>query len=208
MDNKENTRIAHDNIAKDYYNSYKDDVTDLEFFDKFLDLMHGKTILDLGCGMGHYSKYMHNHNFTVTGIDFSTSMLEIAKSTNIGIEFINHDICDLSVLNNRKFDGIVIAYVLQHLSKKEVLDLFNSINSHIVDDGYLLLFLRQGDSIVEEIEPLNTAFKYSINEYSKSEISNILESNNYNIIEMIDKDPVDDPNSLAPDTLVVIAQKK
>ncbi len=207
MNNKEITKKAHNAIAKQYYEAYKDDKSDLIYFDKFLSLCKNK-ILDLGCGMGHYSNYMFNKGFKVTGIDFSSSMIKIAKNLNNKIEFIKHDICNLNIIKNRKFDGIVMAYVLQHLSKNEVLHLFEELNSIVYEDTKLLLFLRQGNSVIKEVEPMNPKYSYIINEYSKNEISNILDLNGWKVLELIDKDPVDDPNSLAPDTLVVIAERK
>ena len=59
MNNKQITKEAHDAIAEKYYELYKDDVSDLKYFDLFLSDCELK-ILDLGCGMGHYSNYMYN----------------------------------------------------------------------------------------------------------------------------------------------------
>lgn len=206
MDNKEITRRAHDAIAKQYYEAYKDDTTDLMYFDKYLSLFDG-SILDLGCGMGHYSRYMYNKGYDVVGVDFSSEMIKLAKENNDDIEFIEHDICDLSFLNGRRFDGIVIAYVLQHLSKEEVLTLFGNIDSFVNDESKLLLFLRAGDSVIKEIEPMNSEYEYVINEYNKDSITKILNDNNWSVLSIEEKEFVDDPNSLAPNTLVVIAER-
>ncbi len=206
MNNKKITQKAHNAIAEQYYQTYKDDKSDLTYFDEFLSLFNGK-ILDLGCGMGHYSNYMFHKGFTVTGIDFSASMIRIAKKSCPHIEFIKHDICNLNILKNKKYDGVVIAYVLQHLSKNEVLHLFNSLSFYTSENAKLLLFLRQGNSVVKEIEPMNPKFEYVINEYSEKEIKSILNSNDWEILKIEDKPFVDDINSLAPNTLVVIAQR-
>ena len=130
MNNKEQTRQAHNAIAKDYYKLYKDDKSDLAYFDDFLSICKNN-ILDLGCGMGHYCNYMYNKGFTVTGIDFSEEMIKIAKQNNKNIEFIVHDICNLEFLGNKKYDGIVMAYLLQHLSKIEVKDLFYKLKNYL-----------------------------------------------------------------------------
>ena len=72
----------------------------------------------------------------------------------------------------------------------------------------MLLFLRQGGSVHKEKEPMNDKFEYIINEYSKEEISLVLKLNSWSVVKLYDKDPIDDPNSLAPNTLVVIAEKE
>lgn len=207
MDNKEQTKIAHNAIAKKYYELYKDDQTDLIYFDEFLNNCYSK-ILDLGCGMGHYSNYIYNKGFKVTGIDFSEEMIKIAKSNNSNIPFYVHDICDLKIIENKKYDGVVLAYVLQHLSKKEVSDLFQNIKKHLEPNAKLLIFLREGNSILEESEPINPKYKYIINEYNEEEIKLILTQNNWEILKIEKKKYIEDPNSLSPNTLVVIAQYK
>ena len=206
MNNKEITKKGHDAIAKEYYELYKDDKSDLQYFDIFLSECRAK-ILDLGCGMGHYSSYMHKKGFEVVGVDFSKNMIDIAQSNNSDIEFVIHDICDLSFLNDAKFDGIVLAYVLQHLSKIEVLSLFNELNQYITSDAKILIFLREGNGILQEVEPINPKYMYVINEYSKEEINKVLVDNGWKVSFMKTKKYIEDPNSLSPTTLVVIANK-
>ena len=206
MNNKQITKEAHNAIANKYYELYKDDVSDLKYFDLFLNKCESK-ILDLGCGMGHYSNYIHNKGFDVVGIDFSENMINIAKKDNPNINYIVSDICNLKVIENQKFDGIVLAYVLQHLSKQEVLNLFDEINNIVNDNSKLLIFLREGNGIVKEIEPIDTRYEYTINEYSKEEIKEILTKNGWNISLIETKEYIEDPNSLAPTTLVVLASK-
>ena len=76
--NKLVTKEAHNAIAEKYYELYKDDISDLKYFDLFLEGCKSK-ILDLGCGMGHYSNYMYNKGFDVVGIDFSQNMINKKK---------------------------------------------------------------------------------------------------------------------------------
>ena len=206
MDNKQITKEAHNAIAKRYYELYKDDTSDLKYFDLFLKDCKSK-ILDLGCGMGHYSNYMYAKGFEVTGIDISSNMIDIAKKNNPNIEFIVSDICNLSVIEGKTFDGLVIAYVLQHLSKEEVLDLFSSINNLVSKDTKILMFLREGNNITLEVEPIDPRFEYVINEYSKEEITKILINNGWAISLIETKEYIEDPNSLSPNTMVVIGKK-
>lgn len=48
------------------------------------------TMLHLGCGAGGYDFHFKKH-FSVTGIDLSEGMLEIAKATNPEITYIKGD---------------------------------------------------------------------------------------------------------------------
>ena len=156
-----------------------------------------------------YAKYnvKSYHNITGDSIAYLLQFrLEDIKD-NPNINYIVSDICNLKVIENQKFDGIVLAYVLQHLSKQEVLNLFNEINNIVNDNSKLLIFLREGNGIVKEIEPIDTRYEYTINEYSKEEIKEILTKNGWNISLIETKEYIEDPNSLAPTTLVVLASK-
>lgn len=207
MTNKEVTRNAHDAIAKQYYELYKDDKTDLAYFDEFLSTCD-KRVLDLGCGMGHYSRYIKNKGHEVVGVDFSKKMIKIAKKTCPKGKFYVADICDLKVLNKQKFDGVVIAYVLQHLSKDEVAGLVKNLENYLNVGAKMLLFVREGDHVLIEEEPINNEFKYVINEYTKNEITELLNSSGWIVTSVRKKPKINDPYSLAPDTMVVFAERK
>lgn len=207
MTNKEITKIAHNAIAKQYYDEYKDDKTDLEYIDKFLNMCKGK-ILDLGCGMGHYSKYIKNKGFEVVGIDFSKEMLKIAKENEPNVEFIESDICNLPENLDKDFDGVLIAYVIQHLSKEETRECFIKLKERLIEKANLLILFLEGNRILNEEEPFNPEFCYVIKEYEKEEITELLKECGYDVLEIEEKPYKEDKNSLCPKTLVLYAKLK
>jgi 2-polyprenyl-3-methyl-5-hydroxy-6-metoxy-1,4-benzoquinol methylase len=162
-ENKITTQKAYTDIAQKYYEEYIDDKSDLGFFDEFLKSC-GHKVLDLGCGMGHYSKYMADKGFEVVGVDFSEGMLEIARKLNPSSRFINCDVCALPDSLDNDFDGVVLAFVLQHLSKEEAVNCLNNAFAHMKADGDLLVLYRDGNSVVMEEEPFNPQFVYKLKE--------------------------------------------
>ncbi len=54
-----------------------------------------RRVVEFGCGLGHYTKRIHQHDFDVLGIDISRTAIERAKAANIGPEFLVADILDL-----------------------------------------------------------------------------------------------------------------
>ena len=54
-----------------------------------------ETLLDIGCGTGHWSSFFASIGYMVTGIDISPEMIEVAKQTVPDCSFHVGDACDL-----------------------------------------------------------------------------------------------------------------
>lgn len=206
-DNKEITKKAHNAIARQYFEVYNDDTEDLIYIDNFLKGCNSK-ILDLGCGMGHYSRYMENKGFEVCGVDFSKNMLELARKNNKNIKFFESDICNLPNELDKDFDGVLLAYVIQHLTVEETKQVLLNLHNYITVDCKLLIFFREGDGIVKEKEPFNPTFEYEIKQYNKYELTNLLNECGYEVTSIEDKPIVYDEYSLCPTTVVLYAENK
>jgi len=75
-----------DKIANKYESWYEDPVNacmDRQEKDAVKEALEGVgshcELLDVGCGTGHWSRFFHELNFQVTGLDISGNMLEAAK---------------------------------------------------------------------------------------------------------------------------------
>lgn len=82
----------------------------------------GKQILDAGCGEGYFSRILAQSGATVTAVDYSENMLEIAKGrTPLDVQVAyQHGNCeDLHFLEDGSFDCIVSNMVIQDLADYE-----------------------------------------------------------------------------------------
>jgi len=70
--------------------------------------VEGKTILDAGCGLGHYSILLAKKGAKVTGIDISDKMIHIAEKNaeeaSVNCRFFVGDLQDLSMFRSNLFD--------------------------------------------------------------------------------------------------------
>ncbi len=88
-----------------YHTLYKNrsDEEAQQFIDRLishLQLPHNSSVLDLACGKGRHSKYLHQKGFRVTGADLSSYNIEQAsKMAQEGLEFIRHDMRE-TIANN------------------------------------------------------------------------------------------------------------
>lgn len=71
----------------------------------------GMHILDAGCGEGRFARMLAERGATVTAIDLSQRMLELAQAeeakTPLGIEYIQMSMTDLSPFADESFDAVV-----------------------------------------------------------------------------------------------------
>ena len=116
-----------------------------EFFEVFFKENNVKTILDCSCGTWHHVYMMSKMGFEVSGSDYSTSMLEVAKNN---LTALNKDIklkqCDFRYLENafdEKFDAITcLTTSLPHLhTDKDLITAFKSMKNRLNDNGILIL---------------------------------------------------------------------
>ena len=58
----------------------------------FLNPKKGSIFLDIACGKGRHSKFIHNKGYEVVGFDLSRQSISYAKKfKKIGLEFYTHD---------------------------------------------------------------------------------------------------------------------
>jgi predicted TPR repeat methyltransferase len=96
--------------------------------------------LHLGCGAGGHDFHFKQH-FSVTGVDLSEGMLEIAKKTNPEITYIKGDMRNVKL--NEKFDAVVIPDSIMYMSTLEDLSAaLRNAAAHMKPLGVLLIVAR------------------------------------------------------------------
>ena len=114
---------------------------------KFLKL----SALDYGCGAGRLSEAMAESFDHVTGVDFSQTMINVAKAhnkyKNLNYEWTNGE--NLSNFSTGTFDFIISLITLQHSPSKVQIDLLREMIRVVRDDGVIVV------SVVTHIGILN-----------------------------------------------------
>lgn len=78
--------------------------------------VRGLVALDAGCGPGYLARKLHEKGATVTGVDLSPKMIEIARSKTQAIDFHVDSCIGLVTLADETFDLLVANYVLMDVS--------------------------------------------------------------------------------------------
>lgn len=146
---------AYNSIADSYAEAYAGhDEADFKYFDYFINHLPGKKILDLGCGIGVNTNLLANMGFNVIGIDASEKMLDNAQKLYPSLTFKKQDIRQ-TTYPNYSFDGIVLAYAIEHFNDEGLFQLRDEITRLLHKGGLLFITSHEGNS--EEIiqDPLD-----------------------------------------------------
>ncbi|HZP80175.1 MAG TPA: class I SAM-dependent methyltransferase [Chthonomonadaceae bacterium] len=118
------TAAAYDEIAA-WYDDWVGPVEDDPFFaqvETFLGEVAGQRLCDLGCGQGRVARYLADRGASVTGIDLSAKLLEIARrheeTDPRGITYLHADARSLDNVADSAFDGVIC-----HLALMDIPDL-------------------------------------------------------------------------------------
>jgi ubiquinone/menaquinone biosynthesis C-methylase UbiE len=101
--------------GKDYY---RDELNNPAAF-RLIGNVKGQLVLDLACGEGYNTRILASRGAKVSGIDFSTRMIELAKieeaKEKLGIDYYVADAADLSMFRNDYFDLVTCFMALQDI---------------------------------------------------------------------------------------------
>lgn len=139
MDLKE----TYNRIAADWDREHRGDDWWIEGTNDFIGLVGaGATVLDGGCGNGIKLKHLADHGLNVTGMDFSETMIELARARVPSATCIVCDLRDAEVLEG-VFDGIYLSASLLHLHKHEIVGVLKGLVKHLKDGGYLYIAVKE-----------------------------------------------------------------
>ena len=98
-------------------------------------------ILDIGFGTGILTSQLYNDGYNITGIDFSSDMVDIAKLKMPKANLIN---CDFSKglpdeIRNSHFDFIISTYAIHRLTDEEKISFIKLISTMLTKTGKIFL---------------------------------------------------------------------
>jgi SAM-dependent methyltransferase len=130
-----------------------------------LEVAPGSHVLDVGCGVGRWSRLLAARGAVVTGIDVSPTMIAEARRRSAArrlagrCHFLVQDVAGLAL--TQRFDRILSVTVLQHILDPQALRAaLARMAAHLTEEGVLILLeaapvrvVRSCDSPVFEARP-------------------------------------------------------
>ena len=186
---------SYNKVAKLYTNKFFNELSKKPFDCKILKAFAKKNtpkqhIVDLGCGPGHITKYIYDHNIQITGLDVSGKMVEIARELNPEIDFITGDLNSLKFDPN-SIDGFIAFYSLIHIDRKNIHTILKSCFNALKPGGKLLISLHKGKGDIYIDEFLGEKVSVKTTLYEELEMKNMLCNIGFEIEFIKTREPLD-----------------
>ena len=184
---------AYDAVAGDYAREFRGEhekkPMDQEMLGRFAKAIGGEgPVLDLGCGPGQTSGYLHGLGLKVMGMDLSGKAIAEAGKAHPDIEFRKGDMLELD-LPDSSVAGIVSFYAIVHFSPAQVETAFREICRVLRPGGRLLLTFHVGDETIHLEEYLGHRIDVDFMFFATGFISRALQHAGLEVTEIIERDP-------------------
>ncbi|MEV2237991.1 class I SAM-dependent methyltransferase [Micromonospora sp. NPDC049891] len=124
------------------------------------------TVLDLGCGPGHWTAYLHSLGTDVTGIDLVREFIDHARANFPGPVFRLGSMTELDVPDH-SVAGILSWYSTIHLPPPELDHVLTEFRRMLVPSGRLVIgFFDSDDEVAEFDHKVLTAYRWPVDELS------------------------------------------
>ena len=108
-------------------------------------------ILDLGCGTGRHDCIFADIGYKVTGVDLSSSMIDIAKKRGQNnVDFYCKNICDVKL--NKTFDAVIsLFHVMSYqIDNENLLKVLKNAHEHLNQDGIFIFDCWYGPAVLTD----------------------------------------------------------
>ncbi len=107
-------------------------------YEKIINSIPRGSVLDLGCGIGQYSKYFLNKGFDVISADISVSALNKLKETIENANIVKLDMSKTLNFNDNTFDLFFANLSIHYFDKSTTEKLIDEIKRILKNGGYFI----------------------------------------------------------------------
>ena len=142
------TRSSYDKIAAGYADLFADDIQRLPLHTALLTWFAGVVgdgpVLDVGCGPGRTTGYLHSLGVDIAGVDLSPGFLAIARAENPAIRFTEGSMLALDQQPG-SLAGLVANYSLIHIPDEVLPAVLAGFHRVLRPRGWLWVAFQVGD---------------------------------------------------------------
>lgn len=124
-------------------------------------------VLDLGCGPGHWTAYLHSLGAEVTGIDMVPEFIAHARATHPGPEYRLGSMTELETPDH-SVSGILAWYSTIHLPPPKLDQMLAEFRRLLTSSGRLVVgFFDSDDDVAEFDHKVITAYRWPVDVFAE-----------------------------------------
>lgn len=125
--------------------NYEKETTFIE--DIFKAFTKPKSILEIGCGTGNYTKILHRKGYEMTGLDISENMVKVARK-KCTCKFVVGDMRNVSLSD--RFDACIALFaVMGYVTENSEIEIaLNNIHRHLKPNGLFIFDVWNGLAVL------------------------------------------------------------
>jgi SAM-dependent methyltransferase len=123
-------------------------------------------VLDLGCGPGHLTGYLHDLGVQVTGVDLVPEFISHAKAAYPFAPFEVGSIASLGTPSH-SLAGILAWYSLIHVAPRTLDRVLAGLRLATAPDGMLIVGFFEGDEIAPFDHKVFSAYTWPVEQYTR-----------------------------------------
>ena len=186
-------RENYDRLAEAYarqlFRELENKPLDRQLLDRFAAETAGRgEVCDVGSGPGHVARYLRNAGATVSGLDLSPRMIELARQLNPDICFREGNMLALD-FESGSLAGIAAFYAIVNIPRESLPVVFKEMHRVLQPGGLLLLAFHVGDETVRPAELWGQPVSMDWFFFLTPEVQRLLEAAGFRIDEVIERDP-------------------
>jgi len=165
----------------------------LDVLDQHLSHKQELWLLDVGCGLGHFGRYMIQASWNVVGVEPSNDARKVARSFGISV-YSSIEECSQQAENH--FDAVTLLYVLEHVLDPD--RLLRSLRALMNEESLLVILVPNDFSILQEcacsklgLEPWWIAIPDHINYFNFESLVQFVEAEGFQVVDMFGDFPME-----------------
>ena len=189
-------RASYDALADEYARHIADELARKPFDRAFLDRFAARMgdagpVVDVGCGPGHVTDYLHARGLDARGIDLSPEMVQQARSRFPGVAF---DVGDVTALDapDASWAAAVAFYSLIHLPRDEVSSALRELRRVLRPGGLLLVAFHVGEETRHFDELWGVAIDLDFRFFTAREMEGWLPEAGFEVESLDEREPYPD----------------
>ena len=174
-----NTQGTYDQIAESWAQRHANNIWWIEGTNQFASMLKpNSSVLDMGCGAGDKTDYLHKKGLQAQGMDFSQAMVDMASKSFPQLKFGIQDLYKAGQLTSR-FDGLFLQAVLLHVPKKQVPGVLSQLFTLLNPNGLIYIAVKeqqpgQPDEVTIEEEYNGVKCQRFFSNFTMDELQNLL----------------------------------